>query len=104
MVPVPVVPRSVAIDGTVIYTNQPPSPPPPPPPPSPPPPPPPPSPPSPPPPPPPPPRRTSLDKLGLDAATRKLLDTGGIRDVEGILETDPAKLAKIVGDRALARS
>ena len=113
IVPVPVVPRSVAVAGTVISINQPQPPPAPPsrpppappsrPPPAPPTPPPPPAPPSPPSPPAPPsPPRTSLDKLGLDAATRKLLDAGGIRDVEGILETDPAKLAAIIGDRALA--
>ena len=78
-VPVRVVPKSVAIDGTVIYVN-PPSPPPP----------------------PPPPPRTSLDKLDIDAATRRRLDAAGIKDVESLLEADPAKLATIVGDRALA--
>ena len=48
------------------------------------------------------PQHTSLDKLGLDAATRKRLDTAGIKDVEGLLATDPAKLAEIVGDRTAA--
>jgi hypothetical protein len=76
--PVRIVPKSIAIEGTVIYVNPPP------------------------PPPPPPPSRTSLDKLDIDAATRKRLDAAGIKDVEGILETDPNKLADIVGDRALA--
>ena len=176
VVPVPVVPRSVALGGTVIYVNQtppppaPPSPQPPPAPPTPPSPPAPPSPPSPPAPPSPPsppapprrrrgrrstslgstrrrascstqeafamskailetdpaklvaivgdrtlaaklvemanqllnPQRTSLDKLGLDAATRKRLDAAGIKDVEGLLATDPAKLAEILGDRTAA--
>jgi hypothetical protein len=46
--------------------------------------------------------RTPLDKLDIDEATKKRLIEGGIRDVEGIVETDPEKLAKIVGgiDRA----
>ena len=48
------------------------------------------------------PQRTSLDKLGLDAATRKRFDAAGIKDVEGLLATDPAKLAEIVGDRTAA--
>ena len=48
------------------------------------------------------PQRTSLDKLGLDAATRKRLDGAGIKDVEGLLATDPAKLGEIVGDRTAA--
>ena len=48
------------------------------------------------------PQRTSLDKLGLDAATRKRLDAAGIKDVEGLLATDPAKLAEILGDRTAA--
>lgn len=46
--------------------------------------------------------RTPLDKLETDATTRKRLDKAGIVDVEGILEADPAKLAEIVGDRAVA--
>ena len=33
---------------------------------------------------------------------RKSLRAAGIVDVEGILETDPAKLAKILGDQATA--
>ena len=114
-VPLNVVPKSVSQGGTVIYPPstsappQPPAPPPPPPPSPPPPPPPPPAPPPPPPPappppappppapPPPPPVRTSLDRLDIDEATKKLLRSAGIVDVEGILETDPQKLAKIVG-------
>jgi hypothetical protein len=47
--------------------------------------------------------RTSLDKLGLDDTTRRRLEQGGIRDVEGILETDRARLTEIVGDAATAR-
>lgn len=46
--------------------------------------------------------RTSLDKLDIDEATRKRLIKGGIIDVEGIVETDPTKLADIVGSRELA--
>lgn len=46
--------------------------------------------------------RTSLDKLDTDEATRKRLMRGGIVDIEGILETDEAKLTEIVGDRELA--
>lgn len=46
--------------------------------------------------------RTPLDKLEIDATTRKRLDKGGIVDVEGILEADPARVAEIVGDRAVA--
>lgn len=47
--------------------------------------------------------RTSLAKLDIDDATRKLLMTGGIRDVEGILEADPDRLAVIVGTKDLAK-
>ena len=47
--------------------------------------------------------RTPLDKLDIDEATRKLLNTGGIVDVEGILEVDPQKLAAIVGSADLAK-
>lgn len=46
--------------------------------------------------------RTSLDKLDIDEATRKRLIKGGIIDVEGIVETEPVKLAEIVGSRELA--
>lgn len=46
--------------------------------------------------------RTSLDKLDTDEATRKRLTKTGIIDVEGILETNEAKLAEIVGGRELA--
>lgn len=82
VVPVRVVPKSVAVSGTVIYgTPVPPSPTP-----------------------PVPPRvRTSLEKLDIDEATRKQLMESGIVDVEGILEADPEKLAKIVGSEEMAR-
>jgi hypothetical protein len=46
--------------------------------------------------------RTPLDKLDTDDATRKRLGQAGIIDVEGIVETDPAKLADVVGSRDLA--
>lgn len=46
--------------------------------------------------------RTPLDKLDIGEATRKQLNEGGIRDVEGILEADPERLAKIVGGREQA--
>ena len=46
--------------------------------------------------------RMPLDALGLDAATRKRLDAASIRDVEGVLEADSAKLAEVFGDRATA--
>lgn len=46
--------------------------------------------------------RTSLDKLDIDDATRKRLIKAGVIDVEGIVETDPVKLAEIVGNRELA--
>ena len=45
--------------------------------------------------------RTSLDKLDIDEVTRKRLNQGGIIDVEGIIEADPAKLVEIVGNREL---
>jgi hypothetical protein len=114
VMPVRVVPRSVAIDGTVIYADRPSSSPPPRTPPSSPPPPSPPSaPPSPPPPPrpsprsrgrsPTPPRQgTPLDELDIDEATRKKLEQADIDDVEGLLKTNRAKLAKIVGNRTKA--
>jgi hypothetical protein len=97
VVPVRVVPKSVAIDGKVIYPPgptppEPPEPPPPPP-----------TPPPPQPPTPPPPVRTPLDKLDIDDTTRKQLTEGGIRDVEGILDTDPDKLAAIVGSKEMAK-
>lgn len=47
--------------------------------------------------------RTPLSQLDIDDATRRRLEKGGITDVEGILETDPAKLAEIVGDAATAK-
>lgn len=46
--------------------------------------------------------RTPLDKLDTDDATRKRLTQFGIIDVEGIAETDSAKLAEVVGSRDLA--
>jgi hypothetical protein len=79
--PVRIVPRSVVLNGTVIIGERPTTPPVP----------------------PPPPVRTSLDKLDIDDATRKQLITGGVRDVEGILETDPGNLAKIVGSADTAK-
>jgi hypothetical protein len=102
VVPVPVVPKSVVIDGTVIYgvrttaststaststgtaTNLTPAP-------------------TPPPTPEPPKERTSLDKLDIDDAVRKMLSAGGIVDVEGIIEVDPQKLAAIVGSADTAK-
>jgi hypothetical protein len=114
-VPVRVVPKSVAVDGTVIYGGRtppspdtPPAPPTPGTPPAPPTPGTPPTPPTPQPPteptePPSPPRaRTSLDRLDIDDQTRKRLMEGGVADVEAIVESDPAKLAEIVGDRDTA--
>ncbi|MBT8768517.1 hypothetical protein [Metapseudomonas boanensis] len=41
--------------------------------------------------------RTPLDKLDLDDVTRKQLAAGGIQDVEGIVETNPKTLIRIVG-------
>jgi hypothetical protein len=41
--------------------------------------------------------RTPFDKLNLDEATRKQLTKGSIVDVEGILETNPKTLVRIVG-------
>jgi hypothetical protein len=119
-VPVRVVPKSVAIDGTVIYGGRtpptpgtPPAPPTPGTPPVPPnpgtppaPQPPTPTPPAPQPPtptpptpePPTPPRaRTSLDRLDIDDELRKRLIEAGIADVEAIVEADAAKLAEIAG-------
>jgi hypothetical protein len=103
--PVRIVPKSVALDGTVIFgtrttpaTPAPPAAPPGPTPPAP----------SPPPSTPPAPSppadavRTPLDKLDIDAATRKRLVEAGVRDVEGVLEIAPAKLADALGDRQLA--
>jgi hypothetical protein len=104
--PVRIVPRSVVLNGTVIIGQRPPGPPPSPQPPSgptPPPTPPGPTPTPPEPTPPPAPPRTSLDKLDIDDATRKRLIEGGVRDVEGIVETDPAKLAEIVGSEDVAK-
>ena len=98
VVPVRVVPKSVAVTGTVIYGTSaaPPAPTPPAPtPPAP-------TPPAPTPPAPAPAVRTSLDKLQLDELTHKQLLRGGIVDVEGILEADPEKLAKIVDGKEKA--
>jgi hypothetical protein len=98
-VPARVVPRSVALTGTVIFDRKvdpiEPVPPPP----------------TPPPPTPPPPTpvtpptpgvRTPLSKLEIDAAMQQRLIRGGIVDVEGIVEADSRKLIEIVGDRAAA--
>ncbi|MDM0004352.1 hypothetical protein QTI51_01750 [Variovorax sp. J22G73] len=101
--PVRIVPKSVALDGTVIFGTRttpatpatPPAPPAP-------------TPPAPTPPAPQPPAppsdtvRTPLDKLDIDAATRKRLNEAGVRDVEGVLEIAPAKLADALGDKQLA--
>jgi hypothetical protein len=109
MVPVRMVPKSVAISGTVIYgppVPRPPGPPAPQPPaptPAPRPPAPGPAPQPPAPTPAPPPVRTSLDKLDIDDEARKRLRENGVVDVEGILETDPNKLAKILGSEAQAK-
>ncbi len=46
--------------------------------------------------------RTPLEKLEMDAALRKRLLEADIRDVEAILEAEAAVLTKIVGDRAEA--
>lgn len=50
-----------------------------------------------------PPVRTPLDKLDIGDDLRKRLLAAGIRDVEGILETTPAKLTEILGDAATAK-
>ncbi|MCY1307744.1 hypothetical protein D9M70_576980 [compost metagenome] len=83
VVPVRVVPKSVAVNGTLIYgTSATPTEPKP----------------QPAPEPTPQPRvRTPLDKLELDDTTRKQLVAGGIQDVEGIVETNPKTLIRIVG-------
>ena len=47
--------------------------------------------------------RTPLDRLDIDEATRKQLEAAGIHDVEAILETDPAELAKILDSDERAR-
>jgi hypothetical protein len=46
--------------------------------------------------------RTPLDRLDIDAKIRDRLIAAGINDVEAVLQTEPAKLAEIVGDRTLA--
>jgi len=46
--------------------------------------------------------RTPLTRLDIDASMRRRLTAGGIVDVEGILEMDAVKLIEIVGDRATA--
>jgi len=46
--------------------------------------------------------RTPLDRLDMDEALRKRLQEAGIRDVEAIVESDAATLARVVGDRAAA--
>jgi len=72
-IPVRVVPRSVLVDGTVIFprptTGSGPSP------------------------------RTPLAKLDIDAATQKQFITAGIIDVEGVVEAGEATVAKILGNR-----
>lgn len=47
--------------------------------------------------------RTPFDKLQLDDSTLEQLAKGKIEDVEGILETDPARLASIVGGEDKAK-
>jgi hypothetical protein len=106
--PVRIVPKSVAVDGTVIFGTRtaPGTPTPPPPPPPSPPAPPAPTPPAPTPPTPPAPPapkvRTPLEKLDVDEATRKRLNAAGIVDVEGVVEIAPAKLADALGDKQMA--
>ncbi|MDT4798994.1 hypothetical protein FQZ97_316400 [compost metagenome] len=83
VVPVRVVPKSVAVNGTLIYgtpTTTTPTDPKPTPEPE-----------------PQPTVRTPLDKLDLDETTRKQLTAGGIQDVEGIVEANPKTLIRIVG-------
>lgn len=81
VMPVRVVPKSVVVDATLIYGTPAAS-----------------APTSPKPTPEPPPRvRTPLDRLELDDATRNQLAASGIRDVEGIVETSPKTLARILG-------
>lgn len=94
--PVRIVPKSVVVDGTVIFGTRPTPTPPAPTPPAP-------TPPAPTPTPPTPPKvRTPLDKLDIDAATRKRLNAMDIIDVEGVLEIDPVKLAEALGDKQMA--
>lgn len=47
--------------------------------------------------------RTPLTQFDIDAATRRRLEQGGIRDVESLLEIDQAKLTQIVGNAAVAK-
>jgi hypothetical protein len=46
--------------------------------------------------------RTPLDRLDIDDPMRKRLMQSGIVDVEGVLESDARKLARIVGSREAA--
>ncbi|MDH4607151.1 DUF6519 domain-containing protein [Pseudomonas sp. BN102] len=83
VVPVRVVPKSVAVNGTLIYGTSTAS-----------------TEPKPQPAPEPTPQptvRTPLDKLDLDETTHKQLVAGGIQDVEGVVETNPKTLVRIVG-------
>ncbi|MDQ1812057.1 DUF4157 domain-containing protein [Massilia sp. CCM 9210] len=48
--------------------------------------------------------RTPLDKLGLDDATHQQLWTGGVNDVEAILEAAPEKLTALAGGEEKARA
>ena len=56
----------------------------------------------PPPPPPPPPRRTPLERLDIDEATRERLRAAGVTDVETVVEAGVPQLSVILRDRALA--
>jgi hypothetical protein len=100
--PVRVIPKSVAVDGTVIFgtrgggSTTPPAPTPPAPPP------PPPSPPAPTPP-APPSERTPLSRLDIVDENRKKLLEAGIRDVEGIVETPFDKLTNVLGNANTAK-
>jgi hypothetical protein len=93
-VPVRIVPRSVIVDGTVIFggkggTSPSPSPPPPSPTPS-------------PPPPPTSPAGILLERLDIDADTIKLLTTNGLPNVEAVAAVTVQRLTTILGDRAQA--
>ncbi|NHZ80802.1 hypothetical protein F2P44_16195 [Massilia sp. CCM 8695] len=48
--------------------------------------------------------RTPLDKLGLDDPSREQLLKGGVHDVEAILEAAPGKLTTLVGSEDKARA
>jgi hypothetical protein len=72
--PVPIVPKSAVLDGTVIFGQRPTVP----------------------------PVRTPLSELDIDKQMRKLLNDNRIYDVEGVWETNGRTLARILGDKDVA--